>query len=236
MKRYIKYLISLVSIGILSISYFYIFNEIQAKTEDLYLEAEAVKNQIIEHEKKLGEEDEVASLIPELQEKKQAIMNQYPVQIVVEDNFYFLDQLEKRFEIMISDVQMSKDTLVYATMLPAIEADRSEGASENLSASGDQISDQVYHSKVMTARVSAIDMNIKTDYQGLKALVEYINDYPDKTVISSMNISYDTAVEALVGSLSLKRYFLTGTGKQHKTAYHNGMKMGTDNIFGSRID
>lgn len=85
----------------------------------------------------------------------------------------------------------------------------------------------------MIGTESTITMNFTTSYDGFKKLVDYINHYPDKTEIDSVSVSKDSTTGLLSGSLVLKRYALTGTGKVYVAPVIDNISIGTDNIFGS---
>lgn len=85
----------------------------------------------------------------------------------------------------------------------------------------------------MVGTQSSLTMNFTTSYDGFKKLVDYINNYPDKTEIDSVSVSKDSTTGLLSGSLVLKRYALTGTGKAYEAPVIDNISIGTDNIFGT---
>lgn len=85
----------------------------------------------------------------------------------------------------------------------------------------------------MTGLESTITMNFQTSYEGFKQLVDYINNYPDKTIIDSVSVSRDSTTNDLTGTLVLKRYAIAGTGKVYETPAIDDISIGTDNIFGT---
>ncbi|MHB8131020.1 MAG: hypothetical protein ACYDEX_18735 [Mobilitalea sp.] len=87
--------------------------------------------------------------------------------------------------------------------------------------------------QTMTGLQSTISMNFLTTYSGFKELVKYINNYPEKTVIDSISISSDALTGNLTGSMVLKRFALTGTGKVYEAPIIDDINIGTDNIFGT---
>lgn len=85
----------------------------------------------------------------------------------------------------------------------------------------------------MAGMQTTMSMNFMTTYNGFKKLVEYIKNYPDKTVIDSVSVNYDSSTGDLNGSLVIKRFSLTGTGKVYEEPYIDDINIGTDNIFGT---
>ena len=90
--------------------------------------------------------------------------------------------------------------------------------------------------QVMQGTQSSITMNFQATYKEFKKLVDYIANYPDKTVIDSVSVSYDNTTGNLTGSLVLKRFALTGTGKVYEIPMIEDISIGTDNIFGTDTD
>lgn len=85
----------------------------------------------------------------------------------------------------------------------------------------------------MQGAQSTITMNFQVSYSKFKKMTEYIKNYPDKTVIDSVSVSYDATADTLTGVLVLKRFSLTGTGKTYEAPKIDDISIGTDNIFGS---
>jgi hypothetical protein len=79
-------------------------------------------------------------------------------------------------------------------------------------------------------------MNFQATYKEFKKLMDYIATYPDKTVIDSVSVSYDNTTGNLSGSMVLKRFALTGTGKVYNIPMIDNISIGTDNIFGTDSD
>jgi hypothetical protein len=90
--------------------------------------------------------------------------------------------------------------------------------------------------QTMRGTQSSITMNFQATYKEFKKLMDYIATYPDKTVIDSVSVSYDNTTGNLSGSIVLKRFALTGTGKVYNIPMIDNISIGTDNIFGTDSD
>lgn len=84
----------------------------------------------------------------------------------------------------------------------------------------------------MSGLQSTITMNFQITYAKFKQLADYIAKYPDKTIISSVSISADNTTGMLTGTLVLKRFALSGSGKVYEAPVIDDISIGTDNIFG----
>lgn len=91
----------------------------------------------------------------------------------------------------------------------------------------------ITNSNTMTGMQTTLTMNFLTTYTGFKNLVEYIKNLPDKTIIDSTSVSMDGSSGDLAGTLVLKRFSLTGTGKTYEPPHIDDINIGTDNIFGT---
>lgn len=107
------------------------------------------------------------------------------------------------------------------------------GAADTSGPSGQADKNSPETSTNMTGLVSSITMNFETDYQGFKELVDYVRDYPVQTIISSISVSRDNTTNRLTGTLVMKRFALTGTGKVYEAPKIDDINIGMDNIFGT---
>ena len=227
----IKFIISLISVGIFAYSYFVVYNGYLEKTTDAYNETRLVKLQILEREQMLAEEEDILTTLEEINREKQKIIDSYPVYIAKEDNFMFIEKLERNLKINITSLDVSENKGFYQTILPAVVS------STDSEDQGDEVEDQVTASdatiSTMDGYVNSITMNFLTTYEGIKELSEYIRNYPEPTIIENVSVSYDSSTGALAGNLILNRFFLTGTGKEYMGIPIDGINIGTDNIFGT---
>lgn len=232
--KFIKYIITILSVGIFAYSYFVIHTEFTNKTIDTYKEIESIKLQIQERGKMLEEEKEILASLEDINKQKQDIIGSYPVHIAKEDNFIFLDKLQKHVKIDISSMNISNNTNFYNTILPAVSSGPDiEDDFENHGQDESSID-----KSTMNGLVNTISMNFKIDYENFKLLSEYIRNHPEQTVIDSVAINFDNSTGDLEGNLVLKRFILSGTDKGYKRPVIDGIRIGTDNIFGtgSRLD
>ena len=133
-----------------------------------------------------------------------------------------------------SAILSSQDTAAAST------SDKSGAAetSDNGTASVDTTSKdkETTKAETMTGTQSVINLTFQTNYAGFKKLADYIRDYPDRSIIDSASVSYDNSTGELTGSMVIKRFALTGTGKVYEPPYITDISIGTDNIFGTVSD
>lgn len=217
----IKYIVSLISVGVFVYSYFVIYANYTSKTTDTYKEIDKVKLQIMERELMLQKEEEIQVLLDEVNSQKQEIIDKYPVYIAKEDNFMFVEKMEKALDIKVSALNISDNTVFYNTILPEVITQMDQEEPLDIQPSS------------MNGLVNTIGMNFITTYDGFKEISEYVRRYPEPTAIDNVSVSYDSSTGALAGNLTLKRFALTGTGKEYESAVIEGIDIGTDNLFGT---
>ncbi len=232
--KHIKFIISLISVGVFVYSYFVIYNSYVDRTSDAYQEVESIKVKMLEREKNLAQEEEIQVALEEVNTQKNEILDSYPVYIAKEDNFMFTERLLDNLHISISSLNISDNKEFYKTILPAVSSNLDK---ENTEASTDIVDEdksaEVSEIITMNGIVNTISMNFLTSYKGFKELSEYIKNYPEPTVIDNVSVSYDSSTGALAGNLTIKRFALTGTGKEYKSIHIDGINIGTDNLFGT---
>lgn len=229
--KQIKFMINIICLAMFCFSYLYIYRVYTNKTEDVYKEAEVIKAQMKDRERKLSEEDTVRDKLVEVNNQKQAIIDNYPVCLEEEDNFMFVEQMEKELRVKTSSIATSDNTVFYSTILPAQNTVSDDGS--NLKEDTQQLEEITVSEDRMTATYNTLNMSFVTNYNGFKEMVDYIRDYPNHTIIESVAVSYDSSTGALAGSMILKRFALMGTGKEYKAPSIDGIDIGIDNIFGT---
>ncbi len=249
--KQIKLIINIFSLGIFIFSYFYLYENYVDKTESAYLEVEKTRAAILDREKKLQEEESVKEQIIVVNAEKQKIIDSFPVYIGNEDNFMFVEQMEKALNVKTSSVTPSDNSEFFKTILPAkgevaevtevtettgttatSETEVNSNTSSDNSTTQDQNNTSTDQQPVMTATVNTLGMSFITDYKGFKDMMNYIGKYPDHTIIDSVSVSADNMTGVLAGNLVLKRFALTGTGKEYQAPTFDDIDIGMDNIFG----
>lgn len=260
--KQIKFTINMISFAIFVFSYFYLYESYVKKTETAYENVELVKAEIKSREQKLSEEASVRDKITEVNAQKQEIIDSFPVGIKDEDNYMFIEQMEKALNIKTSSISTTESSLFYKTILPVqgiTPADQANAAVEQIGNTTEQPTNntdqpanateqtakptdaaqatggntEAAQIDTMTATVNTVSLSFMTDSKGLKQIAEYIKNYPDHTIIDSVAVNVDSATGTLAGNLVLKRFALTGTGKEYVEPAINGIDIGNDNIFGT---
>ncbi|MDF2487144.1 MAG: hypothetical protein K0R46_3312 [Herbinix sp.] len=260
--KQINILINLLFVALFAFSYFYIYTGFENKTIAAQEEIKTKKQEIRDQERMLSEEVTLQQNLEQVNSQLQEIIDEYPVNIAKEDNFMFIEQMEKALDIDISSLDVKDGSLLYQTILPIRNEDGTEifqattdadtvnetepsvtditdaAPLEDLSiadTAAEDVQNEVEEPTIQTmiGMQTLVSMNFVSTYEGFKRLVDYIKNYPDKTVIDNVVVSYDSSTGNLAGSLVLKRFALTGTGKAYQPPYIEDISIGTKNIFGT---
>lgn len=111
-----------------------------------------------------------------------------------------------------------------------------EGSSADANNVSTKAESNVIDPHYMTGMKSSITITFQTTYQKFKKVLDYINQYPEKTSVIKTALSYDPSTGNLVATMTLDRYALTGTGKTYEEPYIGDISIGTDNLFGAPVE
>lgn len=78
---------------------------------------------------------------------------------------------------------------------------------------------------------TAITVNYRGDYKGIKNMLAYIVGNEDRMTIDSMNIAYDTEEKELSGSFNFNLYAITSPSRRLEAPVVEGVDIGSKNIF-----
>ena len=80
---------------------------------------------------------------------------------------------------------------------------------------------------------TAMLLQFKTSYDGLKKCIDYINNYEDRMNIDELTVAYDPSTGQLTGTMKVNQYAVVGINKKYQDVIINDIDIGTDNIFGT---
>ena len=273
--KQIKLIINILCLAVFAFSYFYLYTGYVNKTEAANKEIDFINKYMDEREKKISEEVSTAQKLEDVKVQIQTLIDKYPSIIAKEDNFMFVEQLDKALNITFSSIDPSDSTPFFTTILPMRNADGTEiipevsdatttTASTEVpvvtpvpnSTTTSNLEDSVISNDTATAgnntagtavngtatpaattmvcMQSIISMGFSSSYVSFKDLAEYIKNYPENVIIDSVSVSVDGSTGELAGTIVLKRYSLSGTGKVDESPIiDDNISIGKDNIFGT---
>lgn len=215
-KQDIRLLLIVLGLLIIIFVYFIPVNNMNLEAEQYQAETAAMQPRLIElrdHYAKLGE---YQSGIIEAAETFKSESALYPEQVRVEDFVMFAVMLEEDFGFEISG----------ATFTDSVVLSNFTGIEE----SGDELLQTEY-----TAYCVEMTVSCRMDYSQFKDSVDRINATPHKTLLNTVNVSYDQETGGLVGTMTISKLFLTD-GKYDYVPTDVPMgPVGLDNPFGTTV-
>lgn len=166
--------------------------------------------------------------------KKEELMNRFPADIPQEASLLFMDNTEKKLPISLYQVGFGEDVAMQMTSAPTQEAiDQVEADT------GDVTDDSVYADTTSQTAVTSGLTGISTStdflytagYEEFKEFLDYIENYNDRMVITSLTASYAMDMNQVNGNFTLIQYALKGEDRNPVSFLEPEMIQGTNNIF-----
>lgn len=166
--------------------------------------------------------------------KKEELMNRFPSDIPQEASLLFMDNTEKKLPISLYQVGFGEDVAMQMTSAPTQEAiDQVEADT------GDVTDDSVYADTAsqtavtsgLTGISTSTDFSYTAGYEEFKEFLDYIENYNDRMVITSLTASYAMDMNQVNGNFTLIQYALKGEDRNPVSFLEPEMIQGTNNIF-----
>lgn len=208
-RRDVSVLLYIVAILAVFLTYQFYYSSTVESAEEVLTECNSLQAQVNELKAKVDNQPIYEAEIEDMKEGIAEVLDLYPSTISEEDIILYVQELNEELNMGIDSVSFSSATPIYSVV--------GSGHAEEYSFLAESIS---------------VNINYTTDYDGLKRIVNYINDDPDHRVISSISIGVSTvevedesgnldedAIEQIAqtgsttsisGSLSLTLYLIDG--------------------------
>ncbi len=168
-RRDISVLLYLVAIIAVFLTYQFYYSPTVTSAESVLTECTTLQAQVNELKAKVDNQPIYEAEIEEMKDEIAEVLDYYPSSISEEDILLYVKELNDELDMGIESVSFSTATPVYSVV--------GSGHAEEYSFLAESIS---------------VTVNYTTDYDGLKRIVDYINDDPDHRVISSISIGVST--------------------------------------------
>lgn len=199
------------------LAYSYLYMPKVEERDALIRENYELEKRLIELKNMAVDEDVFVAGINDSKDSIQRVLNNYSAGNTPEKSIMMINSLEKQIGIKLPTLSFSEPRTVTTVDMPIVSQNE-EG-------------------KYVTSyyKVSLLQENLSTnyecDYEQLKKLIDFVNEYPERMNIASISMSYDSTTGGLKGSLVLNLYAVTGTGKEYTAPDISGLSMGVGNIF-----
>ncbi len=205
-----KLLILLLMAVVFFAAYRFAYQPLAEETATLEDENDALEREIADLKNKAQNEAIYQAETEAIHASIGEVLAKFGPGVTPEKSILFFIELARVAEVQIPTISFGTPVLVYTTSSLTNE----EGAA--------------YGQYMATYNVA-----YSTSYQGLKTLIAYINQYPEKMNISTLTAAYNSETDSLSGNLSIDWYMLTGTKKQYQFDDLGTIDIGNQNIFRS---
>ena len=213
-KRDLYLLLALAGVIIAFCAWNFGFKKMNAKTETLRNDTATIQAEIDKYSAVKNNIDIYQKGIEDATNKIAGTLRKFPSDVLVEDVVMLGRELEKNVDsTYVSSASLgSKLNIFTAQSVPA-------------DATSAPVTYQLFKTQV--------GMAYTTSYKGFKEMLDYINGHANRMSMDSYSLSYDSATGLLSGSANVDMYCVTGTDKAYVEQNLSGVKLGTDNIFGT---
>lgn len=250
-----RLLIIFLAIVIIACSYFFIFSKEMSKAQDLEASNMTDSATVQQMEQMEAGLPTVRKNIKNLKAKEKKIIGNYPSDMKTEKVIETLQAIEDDNE---GDFHISEITFLMSNPLIADTATDTTGdgstadtstdstdttastesteAAESTEEAEDTADDSAPASQPVSGYYASIGITYKADYLGLKDMINYVNEFKDRTTITKFSAIYNSETGGVTGEMTLNMYYLMNTGKDYVPPIFDYMQKGTDNIFGGTAD
>lgn len=199
------------------LAYFYLYMPKVDERDALLRENHALETRLIELKNLAVNEQDFIDGINDSKESIQQVLNNYSAGNTPEKSIMMINSLEKKIGIKLPNLSFSEPRTVTTVDMPMV--------------SQDEAGKYVTSYYKVSLLQETLTTNYECDYEQLKDLVDFVNDYPERMNIESITMAYDSTTGGLKGNLVLNLYAVTGTGKEYVAPDISGLSMGVGNIF-----
>lgn len=214
-KKELYLLLALLGIGIAVCAWQFGFKKINEKVDTLRAETEVLQ---LEIDKYTAVKDNIALYTTGIETATNdiaTVLHKFPVTVMEEDMIMLGRSLEKSTDdTFVSSITFGGASNVYIATSKPVEATTVP------------ISYSLYNNSVL--------VSFQTSYEGMKEIMDYINENKDRMSVSSFTAAYDSNTGLVSGTTSVNMYSVVGTDKEYVQQNLSGVGLGTNNIFGTR--
>lgn len=212
-----------------------VYRPFTEKTELLEMENQSLISALDRYKEIAENQAFYLEAVEAYKEDTKGIIAEYAYGLRREDQIMYMANLQNRFaaDFTLDYFNMGNDEEVpytsvgvEATDVVAIETSSTE--TPVTSFVEPQVVDNGVHMFMTT-----IESGYEVSYDGLKEMLDYINEVGVKRNLSNITLSFDSTSGLLAGSMSMNQYYLTGTEGVYQMTTVPTMQTGLENVFGT---
>ena len=238
-----KLLILLFCVLLLAASYFFGYKKYSELTDELNVKTQLLTTQYETLADSNQNRQEYTDKIQENKDKIAAIVAKYPSEVKNQDELYLSSIIEKKCGVWINNFNFSEPAIVYTPQEMVEEGTtvNTDGASDTTQADPSKDSG-AEESKVETNELGFIgyknttQLSFQADYDQMKKLIAFINDYEYRKSIGAINLAVDSTTGLLTGTLEYHSYSMVGLEATYTPLTIPSQPTGIKNIFGEIVN
>lgn len=245
-----RLLVIFLAIIIVACSYFFIFTKSMSKSAEIEEQNDKDRATVQQMEAMEANLPNVRANIKALKKREADIIERYPADLKTEKVIGILQSIEDNSD----DFHISNITfLMGSPMLAAdtiADASADSGTADTSSSDTQAASTETADTQTADTQTSnggttvgtntsqvrgyyaSIGIQYEVSYAGLKKMIQYVNEYPDRMTITDFQSAYDSETGKLSGNMTINMYYMMNTGKEYIPPEFEGISKGVSNIFG----
>ncbi len=245
-----KLLILLACVMMLGASYFFGYKKYSDKTDEINNRTQALNAQYETLEASNKHRDEYTQKIQENKDKVAAIIAKYPAMVTNQDELYLSKIIEKNTGIWINNFNYTESSIVYTPQdLTLNGTSVSTDSTTNTDKTNANTTEQTKEASQAPATTettkdgtlafvgykNTTQLSFQADYDQMKKLVSFINNYESRKSISSINMAFDNTTGLLTGTVDYNSYSLVSLTSKYTPLIIPSLPMGVESIFGDIV-
>lgn len=224
-------LIGLAGVLIAVLCWFLVASPYMEKREALESENETLRPKAEEYQAVHARVDEYKESIVTLANTEEDIVKHFPARIEREDQLMLWSNIDAAYplDLRFSDIDLGEwDAVAVAGV------DENEDVEVTYDDDGNPI---MQDSEMESIRAdyklygATMAMSFTSSYEGMKDLFKYVNTLNDRNSVDAFEIAYDESNGVLQGAVSMRLYYLEGTGKDYEPYFIPSVPTGVDDVF-----
>lgn len=138
-----------------------------------------------------------------------------------EHTLMFLDEIQQRTGVWISQAGMSQTEQVYSF--------------GNIKSTNPYVESRNAYQSDYVGYKTTITTSFQGTYQNYKDMISFLNNYKYRCTINSMSTTYNSETGVVTGSMTINQYAITGNDRDFSNVNIGVGIFGTDNIYDSEI-
>ncbi|MCH5267028.1 MAG: hypothetical protein J1E62_01680 [Lachnospiraceae bacterium] len=231
--REMSVLLILAAIAILALAWFMGLQKFNEKRAVVVAENEQLQKEVNELDAKRAKEASTKEDTEEKRHKVEELLGQYPYEIRTQTVIDRYDQLEKKVKGLTVETEaftMNQIFFMGGVALESLVAQNTETPDANADANANADAGTGAEGETNEGSTSAVDyigyrsdsvVTFNTNYDSLKTIINFINQYPYRMNVREIDISSETGSKPLKCSMTVSMYSVGGREETEDIAYRN---------------